>query len=235
MAAIDKGILRSSVVRKQIIAVTGLAMIGFLVAHLSGNLLIFGGPEVFNAYAHKVASLGPLLWVMRSGLIAAFIIHVWLTVTLWRENRAARPQAYEMDTPKGDRSFATTTMRYTGILVAAFLILHLSDFTFGSKSGPQSVVPAVEPDVSQELFGLVWNSYKSAGGVWRVPFYLVALACVGLHLSHAIQSVVQTFGFSHPKYTPAIKVASLILGGGIAAAFATIPLYIALFAKPLGY
>jgi succinate dehydrogenase / fumarate reductase cytochrome b subunit len=225
MAASDRGVLRSSVVRKQIIAVTGLAMIGFLVAHLSGNLLIYGGPELFNAYAHKVASFGPLLWVMRAGLIAAFIVHVWLTVTLWRENRVARPQGYEVDSPKGNRSFATTTMRYTGILVAAFLILHLSDFTFGSKSGPQSVVPSVEPDSSQELFGLVWNSFKSAGGIWRVPFYV----------SHAIQSVFQTFGFNHAKYTPLIKIASVIIGAGIAAAFASIPIYITLFSKPLGY
>ena len=230
-----RGFLRSSIVRKQLVAVTGLAMVGFLIAHLAGNLLIFGGPEVFNAYVHKVASYGPLLWVMRLGLIAAFVVHVWLTVTLVRENRAARPLAYEINAPKGDRSFATTAMIYTGIFVVIFLVVHLYDFTFATKSGPQSVVPVVEPDVSQELFGVVWNSYKQPpAALFRVAFYLLALAGVGLHLSHAIQSVFQTFGFNHPRYTPMIRIGSIVIGAGIALGFATIPIYILLAPRPLG-
>ncbi len=227
MATKLAGILRSSVLRKQIIALTGLGMVGFLVAHLSGNLLIYGGPEVFNAYAEKMASLGPLLWVARGVLIAAFVVHVWLTLALARENRAARPQAYEVDAPKGDRQFTTLTMRYTGIFIAIFLVLHLYDFTFGTKTGPQSVVSAIEADVSQGLFGLVWNSFSTVGGVWRVPIYLLALCGVGMHLSHAIQSVFQTFGFSHPKYTPIVKVGSVLIGAAVAVGFATIPLYAA--------
>jgi succinate dehydrogenase / fumarate reductase cytochrome b subunit len=235
MATTLSGALRSSVIRKQIIALTGLAMVGFLVAHLAGNLTIYGGPEAFNGYAEKIASLGPLLWVMRIGLIAAFIVHVWLTLTLVRENRAARPQGYEVDAPKGDRQFTTMTMKYTGILVAVFLVFHLYDFTFGTKSGPQSVVPAIEADMSQGLFGLVWNSFRSAGGAVRVPFYLLALTGVGLHLSHAIQSVFQTFGFNHPRYTPVVKMASIAIGAAVAIGFASIPVIVAISDGPMGH
>jgi succinate dehydrogenase / fumarate reductase cytochrome b subunit len=229
-----KGFLRSSVLRKQIVAVTGLAMVGFLVAHLSGNLLIYAGPDAFNAYAEKLRGLGPLLWAMRAGLIAAFAIHVWFTVSLARENRTARNHRYEVDSPKGDRSFATTTMFYTGIVVVAFLVLHLFDFTFGTKTGPQSVVPRIEPDVSQGLFGLVWNSFGPAGGVWRVPVYVGVMAGIGLHLSHAIQSVFQTFGFNHPRYTPIIRVGSIVIGAAIALGFASIPIYALLAVAPPG-
>lgn len=225
------GILQSSVLRKQIVAVTGLVMVGFLLAHLSGNLLIYAGPDAFNAYAHKLAGLGPLLWVMRLGLIAAFVIHVWFTLTLVRENRAARPQAYEVDAPKGGRNFATLTMMYTGIFVAVFLMLHLYDFTFGTKTGPQSVIQSVKPDESLGLFGLVWNSFKTW---WRVPIYVGAMSGVGLHLSHAIQSVVQTFGGNHPRYTPIVRVVSILIGAAVALGFAMIPIYVLLAPKPWG-
>ncbi len=215
---------------------TGLVMIGFVVVHLFGNLLIYAGPEVFNSYSEKIHELGALLWVARLGLIGSFVAHVWLTLLLVRENRAARPQGYEVDDPKGDRKFAAAVMTYTGLFIAAFLLLHLYDFTFGSKTGPQSVIDAAGTGESLGLFGLVWNSFKLSDPIgWvRVPIYILAVSCLGAHLSHGIQSVFQTFGFHHARFTPIIRKASVAIGAIIALAFALIPIYVMMTPAPWG-
>lgn len=236
MATVSKGTLRSSVFRKQVIAVTGLAMVGFLVAHLSGNLLIYAGPDAFNSYAEKLHALGPLLWVMRIGLIVSVALHVWLTITLVLENRKARPQGYAVDEPKGNRNIATVLMKYTGVFIIIFLCLHLYDFTFGNRSGPQSVIAGLGNGESLGLFGLVWNSFKFTDPIgWiRVPVYLIAVTGVGLHLSHGIQSVVQSLGFHHPRYTPLIRKASIAIGALLALGFGLIPVYVMLAPQPMG-
>lgn len=211
-------------------------MIGFLVAHLTGNLLIYAGPEAFNAYAEKLAKLGPILWAMRIGLIVSVLLHVYLTLKLVQENRAARGQTYAVTEPKGKRSLAAMIMQYTGIFILIFLALHLYDFTFSSKSGPHSVITGLGNGESLGLFGVVWNSFKFTDplGWIRIPVYLIAVTCVGLHLSHAIQSVVQTFGFSHPRYTPIIRTASVAIGALLAVGFGLIPVYVMLAPQPLG-
>ena len=221
----------SSVFRKQMIAITGLAMIGFVVAHLSGNLLIYGGPEVFNAYADTLKKISKILWVMRIGLIAAVLIHIVLTIQLVLENRAARNGQYHGGGPKGDRSLATYTMKYTGLLVIAFLALHLYDFTFGNHHGEQSIIEGLNDNESLGLFGLVWNSFKD---VPRSIFYVFAVIAVGLHLSHGIESVFQTFGFNHERYTPLIKKLGVFIAVILTIGFGSIPIYVLLADTPLG-
>ena len=84
----------SPIGRKWIVALTGILLILFVIAHLLGNLSIFFGPEAINAYAAKLQDLGALLWVARIGLLLAVFLHIWFTISLWRENLAARPQKY---------------------------------------------------------------------------------------------------------------------------------------------
>lgn len=223
-------ILGSSIFRKQVSALTGLAMVGFVLAHLTGNLLIFMGPEAFNAYAAKLQTLGPILWVMRLGLIGAVVLHVVITLTLAKENLQARPQRYDVEKDHGDRKMATRAMKYTGITIVLFLCLHLYDFTFAEKEGPGSVVAGE----NLGLFGLVWNSFQFSGGWWRVLLYITAVSAIGMHLSHAIESAFQTFGFNHEKYTPVLKKVSLAIGITVAVIFASIPIYAALASKPFG-
>ena len=223
--------LGSSVLRKQLVAITGLVMVGFVVAHLSGNLLIYGGPEVFNAYAQKLQDIAPLLWVMRVGLIVSTALHIVLTMTLVLENNAARGRNYQVGRAKTPRSFATQTMRYSGILIILFIALHLYDFTFANKTGPGSVVEGLNDGKSLELFGLVWNGFKQG---WRSVIYVLAVASVGLHLSHAIQSVFQTAGFNHERYTPIIKKASIAVGVLVALGFASLPIYVFMAKEPFG-
>ena len=230
-------VLGSSIFRKQVSAVTGLAMVGFVIAHLMGNLLLFVGPEAFNDYAHKLEALGPLLWVMRGGMIVSVVLHVALTLTLAVENAKARPERYDVVADHGDRKKATRAMKYTGSMIVLFLVLHLYDFTFGDKTGAGTILEGVNGGESLGLFGLVWNSFSIRYSGWNVVrdvIYILAVSSVGLHLSHALESVVQTFGFHHDRYTPIVRKVSLAVGIVVGVMFASIPVYIALTSTPFG-
>ncbi len=231
-----RAIARSSVFRKQIVALTGLAMVGFVLAHLAGNLLIFRGPEAFNHYAETLASLGEILWIMRFGLIASVVLHIVMTLKLASENTAARDRPYEVTQDNGDRKLATRLMKYTGIMIILFLCLHLYDFTFGDKTGPGTVIDGLNDGESLGLFGLVWNSFKiTRGWNWfRVVIYILAVSSVGMHLTHAIESLFQTLGLNHDKYTPIIRKASVAIGIAVAVLFASIPIYVSIMPSPFG-
>lgn len=223
MSAQIGGMLRSSVFKKQIVAVTGLIGVGFIIMHMAGNLLILLGPESLNGYAELLHAIPELLWVARLVLITAFVVHVYFTIALVLENRAARTHRYEVHNDLGETNFAKKTMIYTGLLVFFFIFLHLTDFTFPAKTGPDTVLPTAEGDVSFGLYGLVWNSFTFLP---RSLFYILAVCCVGLHLSHGIQSLFQTIGFFHDRYTPLIRKVSIVLGVIVAAGFSLVPLYI---------
>ena len=212
-------LLSRSVVKKQFVAVTGLMMVGFILAHLAGNTLIFLGPEAFNGYAAMLASIPEILWVMRIGLIAALVLHVYFTILVTLENRASRQDRYAVAKPPEHADYAKRTMIYTGALVFFYLWLHLANFTFGDREGPTAIVGGE----NLGLYGIVWNTFS------RVPYafiYVVAVSCVGFHLSHGIQSMFQTVGFFHDRYTPLIRKISMVAGALVAVGFASIPLYI---------
>ena len=109
--------------------------------------------------------------------------------------------------------------------------MHLYDFTFATKDGPQSIIEGVNNGESSYLFGLVWFSFNQW---WRMVFYVVAVAAVGAHLSHALQSVCQTFGMNHERYTPWVKGFSIAVGVLVAVGFASLPIYVFLASEPMG-
>lgn len=122
--------LRSSVGSKYTVALTGLALIGFVLIHMAGNLTIFAGQDAMNSYAQKLKQMGPLLWVARAGLLAVFVLHVVVALRLNWANREARPvrYAYE-DTLRA--SWASRHMVLTGLVLLAFILYHLAHFTWG--------------------------------------------------------------------------------------------------------
>ncbi|NQZ70184.1 MAG: succinate dehydrogenase cytochrome b subunit [Lentisphaeria bacterium] len=210
----------SQVGKKQIVAISGLCLILFLVAHLLGNLFLFKGPEAFNGYVAKLKSFGLFLRFAEAGLAFIFIIHIILTIQLVIENKRARGKAYQQVNYQGKRSLATRIMPLTGLLLLAFVVVHLFDFTFIDHHGPESIVNGS----SLGLYGVVWNTYKA--NFCRVVFYVMAMCAVGFHLGHAIQSVVQTFGFYHQTFTPVIKIVSILIGLVFALGFSALPIYI---------
>ncbi len=207
----------SSISKKQIVAATGLMLNLFVVGHLAGNLFIFGGPEAFNGYAKKLAGLRPGLYIIEFGLAWIFIVHLHTTVLLVLENIKARGTPYSATKDVGNRSVATKLMPYTGSVIFAFVLWHLLDFTFIDHHGPRSILADGQ---SYGLFGVVYNSFQDPV---HSLLYILAMLAVGLHLSHGIQSFFQTYGFSHPTYTPLIKKFSETVAFVIAAAYISIP------------
>ncbi len=216
-----KKIFLSLVTIKQLVALSGLAMVGFLVAHLLGNLLIFSGPVALNSYAYKLHSLGPVLWVMRLGLLAMFLMHFILVIYLVIVNKKARKNNYAVSIHKKTRSLFTQTMRYSGLLIFVYIFVHLFDFTFTPHTAENSVIDGV-------YYGLYGHVYNDFINPIRSVFYIVTMFAIGFHLIHGVQSVLQTFGFYHPVYTPIIKKISWAVAALVALGFSSIPIYVLL-------
>jgi succinate dehydrogenase / fumarate reductase, cytochrome b subunit len=219
-----KTYFNSSIGKKQIVALTGVMLIGFLIGHLAGNLLIFLGPDVFNGYAKKLAGLRPGLLVIEFGLGLIFIIHIVTTFSLVTQNRIARGNdAYAVNSPKGKLSLVTRLMPITGSIIFAFVIFHLMDFTFSDHDGARGVLADGN---NYGLYGVVVNSFNE---LWHALFYISAMFALGAHLAHGIESVLQTFGWHHPRYTPILIKFSHIFAFTLALGYSAIPAYIYIF------
>ncbi len=211
--------LKSSIGKKQIVAVSGLVLISFVVAHLAGNLTFYFGPETFNGYAAKLKNLRPLLNVFEAGLLAIFITHLVITALLVRQNSRGRENCYAVFVGSGKQTFSSRTMRFTGPIILVYIILHLLDYTLTEHYGLASVVRGQ----NLGLYGLVYNSFLSIGhSLW----YAIAMVAVGLHLDHGVQSFFQTFGLCNKNYAPLIKKASRIFAIVITAGYVSIPAYV---------
>ncbi|MGA0242377.1 MAG: succinate dehydrogenase cytochrome b subunit [Candidatus Marinamargulisbacteria bacterium] len=209
----------STIQKKQWVGITGLAMVGFVLAHLSGNFLIFKGAEAYNGYAKFLHDLGPLLWVARLGLLSAFVVHMGLTMNLVITNKRARKaRYYKYQNHRNESSLATRLMPLTGTVIFLYIIFHLLDFSLADKVG---LIQGVE----YGLFGLVVNTL---GNPIHAVLYIIAMACVGLHMYHAFQSVFQTFGILSDRNQAVVSNVSKGLGVGIAIAYSAIPIYILL-------
>lgn len=202
--------LNTSIGRKQLMALTGLMLGGFLVAHLTGNFLLFAGDGgvLFNAYAEWLSGQ---IWLIgaRAGLLGALVIHMYLAFRLSLENAKARPVPYYHEDPS-DASMASRSMLLTGVLVFGFVIVHLFNFTWADHGGEGG------------LYGLVTRSFQS------IPlscFYLGIMCVLCAHLLHGIQSVFQTFGLNHRKYMPHVKNLCMLVAIALCTGFASIPLW----------
>ena len=197
------------------VALAGFLLSGFLITHLAGNIFMFVGGPAFNRYA-EVLENNPLLPAAEIGLVVIFLLHIALTLRAKFSNMAARPVAYEVYQGKGARTPGSSTMAATGALILAFVVIHVATFKFdiGGLKGP-------------DLFGHVTGWFKNP---LYAGFYILAVAGVGLHLSHGVQSAVQTFGVSHPRYTPMLKRLGLLFAVAVAVGFASLPIYFGFFA-----
>ncbi|HLF17836.1 MAG TPA: succinate dehydrogenase cytochrome b subunit [Candidatus Omnitrophota bacterium] len=212
--------LKSSIGRKQIVAVTGLLLIGYLIAHLAGNLLIYLGPEAFNHYAEKLAGLRPGLYAVEFGLLGVFLIHMLFTATLVLDNIRSRPVDYKMKTAQGERSWATRLMPYTGTAILLFVIWHLLDFTFTDKFGPRSILSDGQ---SYGLYGVVYNAFTDP---FHSTLYIIAMLAIGLHLSHGVESFLQTFGLNNAQHAITVKEISYWFAIIITTGYSSIPIYV---------
>ncbi|MBI5210630.1 MAG: succinate dehydrogenase cytochrome b subunit [Elusimicrobia bacterium] len=199
----------SSIGRKMAVAALGLLLCGFLGGHLAGNLLLFVGQDAFNAYAHHLETF-PLLEPVELGLASIILLHAAVTVYLKVTALMARPVGYAVQVSKGGRTWGSSTMIYTAVLILVFIVVHVATFKYGTRPSPS------------DLYGLVMGYLRD----WRwAVFYALVMGGVGLHLSHGAWSACQTFGIDHPKYTPAIKAVGTAFAAAVALAFAVIPVW----------
>lgn len=212
----------SSLGKKFVVALTGLLLLGFLITHLSGNLLIFLGPEALNAYAQKLRDLGPMLWAARSGLLLAAVLHIWFSIKLTLENKKARPISYREKKPL-QSTWAGRTMILSGMVVLGFIVYHLLHFTFGIAN--PAIAHLVDPLQRPDVYSMVIRGFQD-------PFvalgYSAALALLGLHLSHGISSSLQSLGLNNEKTLLIFSKAGRALAALITLGYISIPLSILL-------
>ena len=208
----------STVGSKLLVAVTGISLVGFLIGHLAGNLLVFVGPAAFNRYSDKLIS-NPLVYPAEAGLIVLFLLHAWKTIQLTIASSKARPVAYAEKQRAGHtsrKSLASTTMIWSGLFLLVFVPIHIRTFKFGAY------YETADTKV-RDLYQLVIEIFSKPG---YVAFYIVGMTIIGFHLWHGVSSAFQTMGADTPRFTPVIRRIGWTLAVVIAVGFMSIPVWV---------
>lgn len=210
--------LTSTLGRKFLVGVSGLALSIFVLTHMLGNLLIFAGPEAYNLYSHKLVT-NPFIYLAETGLLVLFIMHLGLATRLSILNKCARSTCYAV-TPGGDKgtSLIAKTMWHQGMIILIFIVLHLITFKFGVE-----YTGYVQDTVVRDIYALVEEVFRDP---YYVSGYLVALLVLGFHLSHGVGSAFRSIGFNHPAYDPKIQLFSKIYAIVVTVGFMSQPLYL---------
>lgn len=187
-------IYRSTIGKKVVMAVSGLILFGFVLLHMIGNLKLYEGAEVMDAYGGFLRDVGypalppgGLLWIARSVLLVAVVLHIWSAWELAQAARIARPREYAVPL-KVHTSYASRTLRWGGVIILLFVIYHLLHLTWGT------VHPHFEPGKPYE------NAVAGFRVWWVAVFYIAGNLALGLHLYHGLWSVFQSLGWNHPRY-----------------------------------
>jgi succinate dehydrogenase cytochrome b subunit len=215
--SLPRTIWGSTVGKKTVMAVSGLIMLLYLIAHMLGNLKIFFGSGDFNGYAHWLRTIGEpvlhfgwALWIIRVVLVVAVVLHAVCAYQLSRRDLAARPKKYEH--PRRRASYATRTMRYGGVILALFIVWHILDLTTGTLH-PGGFRP-----------GHPYQNVVDTFSTWYGNLiYIIAMLALGLHIQHGLWSAAQTIGAGSPTRDRALKITSNVVAFVVAAGFIVIP------------
>ncbi len=219
--------LESSIGRKFVMSISGIALVLFVIVHLLGNLtlLVPDGGVAFNKYAAAFEDLGPFLYVIEMGLLAVILIHIFWGVTVTLKNRAARKKAYkEGIKTKGGPSNMTllsANMIFSGIFLGIFIVVHLWHFRVRKVTEAGKIY--VEGQEMTNLYGLVVEAFQHPG--W-VAFYMAAGLVLGFHLRHGFWSAFQSVGAMKPEWSGAINAIGMFIAVLLAIGFLGIPLYL---------
>ena len=208
------GFLSSTIGRKVVMAVTGVIFVGYVIAHMSGNLLLFVGPAAINEYAAWLRSLlhGAGLWIARAVLLVSVVLHAWAAWSLTQDGHGARPVKYARPLEPDASTYASRTMRWGGVILLAFVVFHLMHLTIGNA----------HPDFVE---GDVYHNMVTGFRVWPVTlFYVIAMVLLGLHLRHGVWSMFHTLGVSHPRYRALLRQLALLVAVVVTVGFVSGPL-----------
>jgi succinate dehydrogenase / fumarate reductase cytochrome b subunit len=215
---------RSSIGKKAIMAVTGLVWIGFLAAHMWGNLHIFQGAESFNHYAeflrevgYPIFSYAQLLWLLRIVTVTALVLHIWAAWSLYKLARQAHGSNYAMKRVV-QANYATRFMRIGGVVIILFVLFHLAQFTWVALP-ETALTPRIDP-------------YSNVVVAFQNPvislFYILAVAALALHLYHGVWSMFQTLGFNNRDWDGFFRGLAVIVAIVIPVGFIAVPVAVLL-------
>ena len=212
-----KPLFCSSVGQKFLLALTGFGLSGFVLIHMTGNMLILVSPEAYNTYSHKLIT-NPLLLPMEVGLFLLFLAHISLALRVTFQNRKARPIAPDQHPSNCDKNarFGSRWMALTGLLVLAFLILHLKTFKYGTYYSV--TYSGVE---MRDLYRLVIELFQIP---WYTGIYIFAMLVLLVHLSHGASAMFQSLGIVGVRHCK-VKLAGWAFALLIAGGFLSQPIY----------
>jgi succinate dehydrogenase / fumarate reductase cytochrome b subunit len=214
---------RSSVGRKMIVAATGVVLILFVIGHLLGNLQIFLGPDWINGYAKHLRDLGPILWAIRAFLIIVVVAHIYYTIRLAIENRRARPERYRRkDIVKA--TLASRTMVMSGLIILAFVIYHLLQFTVRVTDPRFDALPK-DPLGHYDVYSMMILGFQSP---LISGFYILGMFLLAMHLSHGSSSFFQSLGWNDQKLAPRFALAGRIFAWCLFLGYSSIPVAVLL-------
>ena len=215
------GRFSNSVVKKTVMAVSGIIMILYLVAHMIGNLHAFEGADEFNEYSHWIRRIGEpavpeetVLWIIRLVLLVSVVAHFWAAISLWRQARRARPVPY-VTKKRVQQSFASRTVRWGGVILALFIVWHILDLTLGA------VNPAGTDATPYE---------RLVASFQNIPitlFYVLAMLVLGWHIRHGVFAATQTLGQTNKRRERAVNALAYVVATVLTVGFLLTPLSIA--------
>ncbi|WP_324276214.1 succinate dehydrogenase cytochrome b subunit [Blastococcus brunescens] len=207
----------NSVFKKAVMAVSGIIMVLYLIAHVVGNLKAFSGADAFNSYSGWIRTVGnpavpgqTALWTIRIVLLVAVVAHFWAAVSLWRQAKRARPESY-VTKKSVAQSYASRTMRWGGVIVLAFIIYHILDLTTGTVNAE-----GFDSTPYDRLVASFSNPFVTA-------FYAIAVILLGMHLRHGIWSATQTLGQSNRRREKTVSLFALGFSTVLTLGFLLVP------------
>ena len=244
----DNKAIKTTVIIKQAMAITGMFFVGFVILHAYGNLKVFSGATVYNDYAlHLRTFLMPilpyegLLWILRVLLIVFALVHIISAIALWRRANLARGSRYMVKKSLAT-AYAGRTVRWGGIILLLFAIFHLSHFTMKfAKVGDAAayashqvfldpagnVVDAAGPGIISVMEGNPYAMmFTTFSNWWMVLVYAIAVGALCLHISHGVWSALQTIGWLRRNTQYAVQIISGLVGLLVFAMFLAPPVAI---------
>lgn len=212
-----------SIIKKFLMAITGVVLTLFVLGHMVGNLQMFISPEQLNIYADTLQNLPyGLLWVIRGGLLLVTVIHVWMAILLTKENRAARRDEYKVKRTV-QATLASKTMGVSGSVILFFIVFHVLHFT------THTIYPELKSDGyytmidGQEYYDVYQMMFNGFMVTWVSIFYIVVMGLLCMHLSHGVSSMFQSLGLRNRKWRPRFDIFAKVYGWVIFLGFSAIP------------
>ncbi len=210
-----KKYMASSIGKKQMMGATGISLYFYLIVHLAGNIAMLFGAERYNKYGYLLLhEMAEIIVPVEIILIFAILIHIRLAIQLTLENRAARPVAYAMK-KSNQQTLHSASMMMTGSAILIFIFIHVANFRFGGAGMGGMPIVTYDGVAMKDLYGTMMRAFSQW---WYTGAYVVAMMLIFSHLSHGVQSSLQSLGFNHPKYTPFVHFAgrayAILISGG---------------------